>query len=217
MFTCFECTFTKEELEKLYIEDKKNLLEMCEIVGCKSPITMSKILKKNGINTNRNQRTAEKTRNGMSEEEFKLFLEKSYTEGMSMRDISEKIGITPSGVRKYFVKYGIQRRNNAGYASVDPSFSPNWKGGRNLKKDGYVEIKVPNHPNANKRGYIYEHQYVVEKYIGRYLLKGEVVHHIDKNKSNNDISNLLLLTNSEHIKLHSILKKAEKRMQKGGD
>lgn len=47
----------------------------------------------------------------------------------------------------------------------------------------------------------------MEQYIGRKLLPNEVVHHIDKDKTNNDISNLLLLTQSEHSKLHRELDK----------
>jgi hypothetical protein len=35
--------------------------------------------------------------------------------------------------------------------------------------------------------------------------KGYVIHHIDFNKQNNDISNLQLLTHSDHSKLHSKL------------
>lgn len=214
MFSVSNCGFTKEELEKLYIQEHRTLKEMCEIVGCKSTITMSKIMIKNGISTNNNQRLANASKHGMSDDEFKSFLIRLYNSGKSMNDIGKEIGITPSGIRKYFVKYGITRRGKSGYASIDPSYSVNWKGGRNVRKSGYVEIRIPGHPNTNKRGYIYEHQYVMEQHIGRYLLPGEVIHHIDGNKSNNDISNLMLLTNSEHIKLHAILRSSAKRMKK---
>jgi len=44
--------------------------------------------------------------------------------------------------------------------------------------------------------------------IGRYLTEDEVVHHVDGNKSNNKISNLILFKNqSEHIKHHRELDK----------
>ena len=54
---------------------------------------------------------------------------------------------------------------------------------------------------------IKEHIYIIEQHIGRKLLPNEVVHHIDKDKTNNNISNLLLLTQSEHSKLHRELDK----------
>jgi len=68
---------------------------------------------------------------------------------------------------------------------------PSWKGGKMLV-DGYMYIYTPNHPNATKDGYIAEHRLVMEKQIGRNLLRKEVVHHIDGNKLNNKIDNLLL-------------------------
>lgn len=46
------------------------------------------------------------------------------------------------------------------------------------------------------------HIYVWEKYNGA-IPKGYHVHHIDGNKSNNDISNLELMKAHEHISLHS--------------
>lgn len=49
-----------------------------------------------------------------------------------------------------------------------------------------------------------EHLIVVEKFIGRKLNKSERVHHIDLNKKNNSIKNLMLFKNdSEHIKFHN--------------
>lgn len=45
------------------------------------------------------------------------------------------------------------------------------------------------------------HRYVWEYYHGK-IPKGYHIHHIDGDKANNDISNLRLLTASEHEKLH---------------
>lgn len=70
-------------------------------------------------------------------------------------------------------------------------------------KGGYVLIHCPIHPTAVK-GYVPEHRLVVEKKIGRYLSLAEVVHHIDCNRKNNDIDNLMLFENSkEHMKFHT--------------
>lgn len=58
---------------------------------------------------------------------------------------------------------------------------------------------------------ISEHRYVMEQFLGRKLTKAEVVHHIDGNKRNNDISNLMLFANqAEHLKYHAELKKKQK-------
>ena len=72
------CNMSKDELYQLYITEKRTLLEMCEIVGIKSPITMSKILKEKGISTNKNAIVSNTTKNGMNDEEFKKFLIEEY-------------------------------------------------------------------------------------------------------------------------------------------
>lgn len=54
-----------------------------------------------------------------------------------------------------------------------------------------------------KTGERYTHIVVAEKYLGRPLVKGEVVHHIDENKLNNDYTNLAVLPNASiHHQVH---------------
>lgn len=81
-------------------------------------------------------------------------------------------------------------------------FNSQWTGG--IKKcNGYIYVKYKNHPNATKKGYIKEHRLVMEKYIGRYLKKGEIVHHINGIRDDNRIENLKLFNNqSEHYTNH---------------
>lgn len=78
------------------------------------------------------------------------------------------------------------------------SRNPNWKGGRTVTSHGYVLIKRPDHPNADCRGYVYEHRLVAEQIVGRPLTRGEHVHHRDGNKQNNDPSNLEVMPSREH-------------------
>lgn len=42
----------------------------------------------------------------------------------------------------------------------------------------------------------------MEKNIGRELRSDEIVHHIDGNKLNNDIVNLVIVTRAEHARIH---------------
>jgi HNH endonuclease len=46
------------------------------------------------------------------------------------------------------------------------------------------------------------HRLVVEEHLGRALTSDEVVHHIDHNPLNNDISNLQVMTRAEHLVHH---------------
>lgn len=74
-----------------------------------------------------------------------------------------------------------------------------------IGKDGYPEIYIGKNYPYRKGGYahIREHVYVMEMHLGRRLEKGEIVHHIDGNKTNNKIENLFLTTVQEHNKLHA--------------
>jgi hypothetical protein len=82
--------------------------------------------------------------------------------------------------------------------------------GEYVNEDGYLQYYgeyYKNHPEYNhesnwRRG-ILAHRYIMEQHIGRFLTKDEVVHHLDGDKLNNDISNLKIMSQSEHTKLHS--------------
>lgn len=63
------------------------------------------------------------------------------------------------------------------------------------RKQQYREIYI-----GNKK-YRREHIIVMEKHLGRSLLPSEEIHHIDGNGLNNNLSNLQLMTKSEHLKL----------------
>jgi hypothetical protein len=48
----------------------------------------------------------------------------------------------------------------------------------------------------------HEHRTAAEQVLGRVLVPGEVVHHIDGDKRNNHPSNLQVMSQSEHAKHH---------------
>ena len=78
----------------------------------------------------------------------------------------------------------------------------NWKGGRTKNEQGYIMIYAPNHPHAHNK-YVFEHRLVMEKHLGRYLTKKEVVHHINEIISDNRLENLELLGWGNHTKHHN--------------
>jgi hypothetical protein len=72
--------------------------------------------------------------------------------------------------------------------------------------NGYVLLYRPDHfnclPGENWEGYVYEHRYEMEKELGRALTSNELVHHLDCDKSNNDLSNLIVVSRADHMKIH---------------
>lgn len=80
-----------------------------------------------------------------------------------------------------------------------------------IDSDGYVLVFIPDHHRAYKsgpfKGYVAEHIVVAEKMLGRSLHAQECVHHLDRDKVHNVHTNLLVLENSQHVKLHSWLDK----------
>ena len=82
----------------------------------------------------------------------------------------------------------------------------NWKGGR-IICDGYVSVWLDEsdffYQMANSSGYILEHRLVMAKHLGRCLQTWEHIHHKDGIRDNNNIENLKLATQSDHIKEHN--------------
>lgn len=77
-----------------------------------------------------------------------------------------------------------------------------WKEWKTIKKGDYLYAKIPQHPKANKNGYVLEHRVVMENKIGRLLLENEEVHHIDENRHNNSPENLEIMIRGEHQRFH---------------
>jgi hypothetical protein len=133
--------------------------------------------------------------------------------GKSDKQIAIEKGMTISAVGQYRRRFKIPprpsaERAKAAFAARYPNGrmgaeGGNWRGGRSNTGSGYVRIYSPDHPGANSNGYVYEHRLVMERTLGRYLLPGEIVDHIDRNRSNNAPENLnLQASRSAHVKDH---------------
>lgn len=119
-------------------------------------------------------------------------------QGWCLRELAEKYGCSRQCICDRMREAGIERLPQH---SMPGSRNPAWNGGRQIDGDGYVLIHCPDHPHATLAGYVREHRLVMEKHLGRYLKRGEVVHHKNKDKQDNRLSNLELFgSNGDHLR-----------------
>ena len=118
---------------------------------------------------------------------------------------------------QYIIKSGGRKngdltrgRRNPACSRGNGPINPLWHG-RKISR-GYVYIWKPNHPRcvARGHGYVLEHIVVMEKHLGRHLSASETIHHINRNKADNRIENLMLFpSRGEHQRHHNLLRKSE--------
>ena len=106
----------------------------------------------------------------------------------------------------------VHGHNSVGTHPVRPSGreSARWKGGNPQTNDGYRLVYAPGHPLADKRHYALEHRLVWHNAHGA-IPHRHHIHHIDGNRQNNALSNLVCIAPSDHGKHHGSRQSAEKR------
>ena len=155
-------------------------------------------------------------------------LSEMYEIGMSIPEIADELELPRSSVRNKLLKRGVKLRSRADAvraAARDGKLGSAFRGkkrsfskehceniskgrvlwgkanarGTSVKPSGYVEYTTGVHKGR------LVHVVAMEEMIGRKLKPNECVHHIDECKTNNEISNLALMTRSAHAKLHRML------------
>lgn len=168
---------SKEELQQLYENDMLSMKEISQKTGL-AVGTVYNYIKKYEI----------KSRPRMTEKTIKKISE------ANKGKISPRKGIKLSWETK--MKISESKKGK----SLKPS---EYGGHRKKRKDGYIAVYIPNHPFATKEGYVMEHILVMEREIGRYITRDEVVHHKNKIRDDNRIENLELMSFKEHAGFHS--------------
>lgn len=124
-------------------------------------------------------------------------------------EVRQKMSDRQKGNKNWLGKHHTQETKNKISLSQKGENNNLWKGGR-MKVKGYIKIYFPTHPYS-VQGHVLEHRLVMEKYLKRFLLPEEVVHHINEIKEDNRIENLMLFKNKgEHKRFH--LKQTRERL-----
>lgn len=118
--------------------------------------------------------------------------------GLTRYEAAQELGVTPRLVKRRIAENGLRSSTRGSHPGHK---NPAWRGGRILDKSGYVLVLRPDHPEANRHGYVREHRLVMEQVLGRPLLLTESVHHKQAPKSNNHPSNLEVYdSNADHLR-----------------
>ena len=102
-----------------------------------------------------------------------------------------------------------EHRRRAAHPGLRRERSGKWRGGRFVDSEGYVRVLPPSDyagqlAKHGPAGYVHEHRLIAEAVIGRPLRPGEVVHHLNHDRTDNRPENLAVLASlSEHQRLHA--------------
>ena len=97
---------------------------------------------------------------------------------------------------------GISNRYVHGH-HIKGSNNPHYNNGKTYSKNDGILLTLPNHPNARKNGTVLEHIVICSAVLGKPLPLKAIIHHWDKNNSNNKSFNLLICQDqSFHMVIH---------------
>ena len=153
-----------------------------------------------------------------------------YASGRSIKQVSVETGLGFGTVQRHVIAIGLVRTVESGKALATAEGRHNKKGRpagwRHTPESIERQREAALRRNAatarrwceKARGYAYVttgpdrgrlvHRVVMERVLGRKLDSAEHVHHIDGNGLNNDPSNLMLVSNSEHTRIHNEQRRA---------
>lgn len=180
-----EKQYILEDLKIEMIENRLTCKDMQDLYGIDQRF-LSKICKENnwGINPSWAQQRRKYNEIGLYKENlYDLYV----IQEKSMREIGKKFGTTQPVIKKALEFYHICNKEN-----IRPS-----------NYDKYYETRR----TSENTEHIREYRFNMEQKIGRKLKPEEHVHHIDRNRNNNDISNLFLFENNQqHLLYHGYIK-----------
>lgn len=207
-----------EEIKRLHYQEELPLYAIAEKFKCNRQ-TLSRKLQEAGYpvrtgsealllayRRGRKKASRSRERQDISNEEItKLYCD----DKLSAVQIAKKFNCSATLIYWRFKKLGIPTRtagesNRIAWQRQLRSMgkgekNPNWHGGFYKRDKGYIFKLAPDHPRADRSGYVQEHILVWEETHHRRLPKGHVIHHLNGIKDDNRPSNLVAMKAGEHI------------------
>jgi transposase-like protein len=212
------------KLRRLYYEDEYTIKQIAKIFGV-APRTVFKVMKQHQFNViyGTIRGVVKRERREQRKLDFPKVSE-LYQQGYARADIALKIGHGVTYVKQCLLENGIELRkisetrrlqykNHIKQPHVVPSGSkhPAWRGGRFIRGKYFI-VYAPEQCalHGTKQKYILEHILIWEKYYGRLLPKGWIIHHLNGICTDNRIENLEAMPSHKHF---FVLKSMARRIQ----
>lgn len=171
-------------LRKLYIDERKTMREIGDALGVDA-VAIYYRLHKFGIPTR------DRHEHPISDK---------------VRENARRLGRDRKGA-----KQTVEAKRKISDANKGRILNPSKYGGHTKDRNGYVYVYSPTHPHCSLDGYVMEHRLVMESHIGRYLNKDEVIHHINGDKKDNTLENLVIMTPTDHMSFHMKKRHAKRK------
>lgn len=131
---------------------------------------------------------------------------KCYSASLKVKRVCEECGkiyITRRSIRLKYCSQSCRISAMVKSMSKGGKNSPAYKGTNTVEHSGYVYCSGGPHKKRKR-----EHMLIAEHVLGRSMRKGEIVHHINLDKTDNRNLNLIICTQSYHQFLHHAMAKA---------